>query len=96
MLVRIIVDSAEATVRESALLTLRRFTSVLSDHQSAGWDVAQLALARAQYFFPLLTRGNPEFNPVLETVHNGLSEPADGALAEFLQTLVDPSGMHEL
>lgn len=96
MLVRIIVNSAEASVRESALLALRRFTSVLSDHQNAGWDVAQLALARARYFIPLLTRGNPQFSTVLEPVQNGGPEPADGALAEFLQTLVDPSGMHEL
>lgn len=98
MLVRIIIDSAEVTVRESGLYTLRRLTSILIDHQNAGWDVAQLALARAQYFIPLLTRGNPEFNTVLETAQqNGLlSEPADGALAEFLHTLVDPSGLHEL
>jgi hypothetical protein len=96
LLVRIIVNAGEASVRETALLALRRFTSVLGDHQNAGWDVAQLALARAHYFIPLLTRRNPEFGSVLDSVQNGMPEPADGALADFLNTLVDPSGMHEL
>lgn len=44
----------------------------------------------------MLSRRNAEFGTVLETVQNGLPEPADSALDEFLQTLVDPSGMHEL
>lgn len=72
------------------------FVSVLSEHENAGWDIAQLALARAHYFIPMLTRRNAEFGTVLETVQNGMPEPADSALDEFLQTLVDPSGMHEL
>ncbi|KLT41590.1 hypothetical protein CC85DRAFT_118987 [Cutaneotrichosporon oleaginosum] len=96
MLVRIIVNAGEAGVRETALLALRRFTSFLGDHQNTGWDVGQLALARAHYFIPLLTRRNPEFGSVLDSVQSSMPAPADGALADFLNNLVDPSGMHEL
>ncbi|BEI88258.1 uncharacterized protein CcaverHIS019_0109760 [Cutaneotrichosporon cavernicola] len=95
-LVRIIVNAGEASVRETALHALRRFTSVLTDHQNSGWDVAQLAVARGNYFIPLLTRRHPEFASVLDSVQSGMPEAADPALADFLNTLVDPSGMHEL
>lgn len=99
MLVRIIVNASEANVRETAVLALRRFTAVLGDHQNSGWDVAKLALARAHYFIPLITRRCSEFASVLDSIHSGMLEPADAALGGFLNSLdalVDPRGMHEL
>lgn len=53
-------------LRNAGLLELKRFVSILAEHQKSGWDVAELALARAKYFIPLLSRQNAEFSTVLE------------------------------
>lgn len=66
LLVRVTVNSHAAELRQSGLLELRRFVSILADHQKSGWDVASLALARARYFIPLLSRQNADFGTVLE------------------------------
>lgn len=60
-------DRSETAIWQSAIFSLRRLISRLSDaRRDAEWDVADLALSRAHYFLPLLSRQAPEFQLVLQ------------------------------
>jgi hypothetical protein len=60
-------DRSETAIWQSAIFSLRRLISRLSDaRREAEWDIADLALSRAHYFLPLLSRQAPEFQLVLQ------------------------------
>ncbi|WVR06755.1 hypothetical protein IAU60_003790 [Kwoniella sp. DSM 27419] len=101
-------DQSDGAIWQAALFALRRFISTLVACSSESqWDVAQLALSRAQYFIPLLSRQASEFQVTLLPLSSQRDElgpgdqaqvpfDADGnnqALNDFLNSLVDTFGL---
>ncbi|ORY50192.1 hypothetical protein BCR35DRAFT_25082 [Leucosporidium creatinivorum] len=89
-------DHSESAVWQGAVFSLRRLISALSDaRREASWDVADLALSRAHFFLPLLSRQAPEFQVVLHPLQSTMpAPPVDEALEEFLNTFVQDTYAH--
>lgn len=59
-------DQSDTAVWQGAVFNLRRLIAALSAaRREAAWDIADLALSRAHFFLPLLSRQAPEFQVVL-------------------------------
>ncbi|KAM0748224.1 hypothetical protein T439DRAFT_76556 [Meredithblackwellia eburnea MCA 4105] len=89
-------DQTDAAIWQGSVFTLRRLISALSDaRRDAAYDIADLALARANYFVPILAKQAAEFSVVLQPLKKILPEPPlDDALETFLNTfnMGDPFG----
>ena len=60
-------DQSDDAIWQHSILQLRRLISSLTLADGVqSWDVAQLTLARARYFIPMLARQTPEFSIALQ------------------------------
>ncbi|KAK4053140.1 hypothetical protein OIV83_001875 [Microbotryomycetes sp. JL201] len=89
-------DHSDQAVWQAAVFNLRRLVNALSDaRRDAAWDIADLALSRAQFFIPLLSRRAPEFSVVLQPLTSAFpSPPVDDALDDFVNAFVAENYSH--
>ncbi|KAK4058587.1 hypothetical protein OIO90_000031 [Microbotryomycetes sp. JL221] len=89
-------DHSDQAVWQAAVFNLRRLVNALSDaRRDAAWDIADLALSRAQFFIPLLSRRAPEFSVVLQPLTSAFpSPPVDDALDDFVNAFVAENYAH--
>ncbi|KAM0792547.1 hypothetical protein ACM66B_005214 [Microbotryomycetes sp. NB124-2] len=89
-------DHSDQAVWQAAVFNLRRLVNALSDaRRDAQWDIADLALSRAQFFIPLLSRRAPEFSVVLQPLTSAFpSPPVDDALDDFVNAFVAENYSH--